>query len=283
MSKLLDSKGSTRWAAGVWDGLSARLATEAGYDALFLSGAAVAASAGLPDAELTTRDDLVRTVMNVTQVTPLPLLVDVDTGFGDAVTLHHTVTQLRRAGAAGIMLEDQRSPRPGAIVPGSRTPLASLAQVEGKIAAATDAAAGEVTLVLRSDAEPRDLVPRLEAYAAAGAEVLFPLVFDDGLPLEQWRDLHRRTGRPLACTHAPGSWVERTVTEDRATDAGIALIIQSLHGLLASVTALRRTYSDLRSGVPPQEVSRRSVPYAEVVSLVGGTGLRQLRECWVRD
>lgn len=280
---LIDDDGAVRHAAGVWDGLSALLAAEAGYEALFLSGAAVAASAGLPDAELTTLDDLLRTVRRVVDATDLPLLVDVDTGFGDAVTLHHAVTQLRRAGAAAIMLEDQRSPRPGAIAPGEPPPLASVAQVAGKIAAARDAAAGEVDVVVRSDAAAEHLSERLGAYARAGADVLFPLVFDDALPLEQWGALHRRTGLPLACTHAPGSWVERTMTDEVAADVGIGLVVQSLHGMLAAVTAVRRTFGELRAGTPPWEVSAGSVPYREVVRLVGEERVRTQRGRWVRD
>ena len=271
------SDQGVRHLAGVWDGLSARLATRAGYDGLFISGAAVSASLGLPDAELTTRDDTLRALWAVTRSTHLPVLVDMDTGYGDAVTFRHSVQEMVRAGAAAVMLEDQVSPKPGAIVSGAPPALASIEDVCAKVAAARDVAGNRVVLVVRSDAGPADLIERLTAYGAAGADVLFPLVFDDSLPVEQWRRLADLTGKPLACTLAPNTWIEATMTDDVARSAGVRLVVHSLHALLASVTAIEKTYRRLRAGEPAAQVSADAVGYSHVSTIVESARVKELR------
>lgn len=271
------AQGTVLHAAGVWDGLSARIARSAGYQAMFLSGAALSASRGLPDAELITADDVLSTTREIVRVTDAALLVDLDTGFGDPVTLHHVVRDAVRAGAAAVMIEDQAAPKVGAIEPGQPPHLAPLSEIVARIAAARDAAAGRVAVVVRSDAGPDQMVERLLAYGTAGADVLFPLVLDDRLPLERWREIHEQSSLPLACTLAPGSPVERTMDDRTAASVGVALVVHSLHGLLASFTAMESTYSGLRRGESAHSISERSVPYRRVQQLVGGDEIRSLR------
>jgi methylisocitrate lyase len=269
--------GTVLHAAGVWDGLSARIARSAGYQAMFLSGAALSASRGLPDAELITAEDVLATTREIVRVSSAALLVDLDTGFGDAVTLHHVVQDAVRAGAAAVMIEDQAAPKVGAIEPGRPPHLAPLFEVVARITAACDAASGRIAVVVRSDAGPEEMVDRLLAYGDAGADVLFPLVLDDRLPLASWREIHERSGLPLACTLAPGSPVERTMDDRTAASVGVALVVHSLHGLLAAFTALESTYGSLRRGEAAHEISSRSVAYRRVQEMVGGDEVRALR------
>lgn len=101
------------YAAGVWDGLSATLAAAAGFRCLFVSGFAVAASLGLPDADLYTRADMTRAVGVAARAGGLPVIADLDTGWGNAVNAYHAARDFERAGAAALMLEDQISPSRG--------------------------------------------------------------------------------------------------------------------------------------------------------------------------
>ncbi len=272
------ARGEVLHAAGVWDGLSARIAAEAGYQVFFLSGAALSASRGLPDAELITADDVAAATREVTRVTDAAVMVDLDTGFGDEITLHHLVREIERAGAAAVMIEDQASPKVGAIEPGQPPSLATPSQIAAKIAAAKDATQGRLAVVVRSDAGPDQMKERLLHYGRAGADALFPLVLDDRMPIAEWREVHERSGLPLVCTLAPGTWIERNMDDRTASSVGIALVVHSLHALLASVGAMSSAYAALKQGTPPSEVSARSVAYREVQRIVRGDELRQLRQ-----
>ena len=97
--------------AGVFNPLSALIAEQVGFRALYFSGAAFSASLGIPDIGLFTLDELTTAVRWVTRATSLPLIVDADTGFGEAVNVHRTVRDLEAAGAAAIQIEDQVMPK----------------------------------------------------------------------------------------------------------------------------------------------------------------------------
>src|SRR5262249_23096172 len=96
---------------GVFNALVGRLAEELGFQAIYLSGAALSASAGLPDVGLLTLTEFVEEARRITAATPLPLLCDADTGFGEALNVERTVRLFETAGVAGIHLEDQQLPK----------------------------------------------------------------------------------------------------------------------------------------------------------------------------
>src|SRR5262249_18268643 len=105
------------WAAGTlaipgaFNALVARMAERLGFQAGYLSGAALSASLALPDVGLTTLDELAGAARSITAATSLPLLCDADTGFGEALNVERTVRVLESAGAAGLHLEDQQMPK----------------------------------------------------------------------------------------------------------------------------------------------------------------------------
>ncbi len=162
---------------GVYDGLSALLAQQAGFEAVYLSGAALAyTQLGKSDVGLTTYSEVVDALRRITERIQLPVLVDADTGFGNALNVHRTVRGLEQAGAAMIQLEDQAFPKRCGHLDGKT--LVSAGEMVGKIKAATDARRSEDTLILaRTDAiavEGWDAaMARAEAYLQAGADALF--------------------------------------------------------------------------------------------------------------
>jgi 2-methylisocitrate lyase-like PEP mutase family enzyme len=164
-------------APGVYDGLTATLAAEAGFEALYLSGAAVAYTRlGRPDIGLTTASEMADTMALIADRTDLPVIIDADTGFGNALNAQRTLRVYERAGAAALQVEDQTYPkRCGHLADKSLIPVAEMA---GKVAAMADARASEQTLIIaRTDAiavEGFDAaIDRAEAYLEAGADVLF--------------------------------------------------------------------------------------------------------------
>ena len=163
-------------APGVYDGLTAALATDAGFEALYLSGAAVAYTRlGRPDIGLTTASEMADTMTLIADRTDLPVIMDADTGFGNALNARRTMQSYERAGAAALQVEDQSYPKKcGHLSDKSLIPQAEMA---GKIAAMADARRHDTLIIARTDAiavEGFDAaIDRAGSYIDAGADVLF--------------------------------------------------------------------------------------------------------------
>lgn len=174
--------------------LAARLIEREGFEAAYLSGAALSAGVfGVPDIGIITLDQLVEQTRVVAAATALPLIVDADTGFGGPDAVAECVLRLEEAGAAAIQLEDQRWPKRCGHLPGKE--LIDTAEMCEKLAAARRACRNPDTLIIgRSDArgvtDLDDCLTRLAAYRDAGADWLFP----EGLTS---RDEFARVGRDL--------------------------------------------------------------------------------------
>ncbi len=164
-------------APGVYDGLTASIAADAGFEALYLSGAAVAYTRlGRPDIGLTSVSEMADTMTLIADRVELPVIIDADTGFGNALNGQRTMRLYERAGAAALQIEDQTYPkRCGHLKDKSLIPPGEMA---GKVAALADARRSEETLIVaRTDAIAVEglnaALDRAERYLEAGADVLF--------------------------------------------------------------------------------------------------------------
>jgi len=164
-------------APGVYDGLTASLAEAAGFEALYLSGAAVAYTRlGRPDIGLTSVTEMAETMTLIADRVALPVIIDADTGFGNALNAQRTMRLYERAGAAALQIEDQSYPkRCGHLADKA---LIGAGEMAGKIAAMADARRSEDTLIVaRTDAIAVEgfaaAIDRAETYLEAGADVLF--------------------------------------------------------------------------------------------------------------
>jgi 2,3-dimethylmalate lyase len=163
-------------APGVYDALTARIAQHAGFKALYMSGYGTSASYGYPDIGLLTMNEMTENVRRICDAVDLPLIADADTGYGSPVNVFRTVREYERAGAAAIQLEDQAWPKRSGGMKGKQV-IAAAEMVE-KIRMAVEARVDAKTvLVIRTDAIAAEgfekAVERAEAYAEAGADVLF--------------------------------------------------------------------------------------------------------------
>lgn len=164
-------------APGVYDAFGAMLAESAGFEALYLSGASIAYThLGRPDIGLVTETELEDTLSRIAERVALPVIVDADTGFGNALNVQRTVKRLERAGAAAIQLEDQTLPKRCGHLDGKQ--LVAATEMVGKVKAALDVRTRNDTLIVaRTDAVAVEgleaAFDRAEAYLAAGADVLF--------------------------------------------------------------------------------------------------------------
>lgn len=163
--------------AGAVNAYSALLAERAGFKAVYVSGAGVAnASFGLPDLGITTLNDVLEDVRRISAATPLPLLVDCDTGFGSAFNVAQTTRQMIRAGAAAIHIEDQQMAKRCGHRPNKA--IVSAGEMCDRLKAAVDARSDESFVIMaRTDAFAREglnaAVNRAQDYVAAGADMIF--------------------------------------------------------------------------------------------------------------
>ena len=162
---------------GVYDALSALIAEQAGFEALYLSGACIAYTRlGRSDVGLTTYSEVADTLARITERVHLPVIVDADTGFGNALNVQRAVRGLERAGAAMVQLEDQTFPKRCGHLAGKA--VVSVAEMRGKLRAALDARVHRDTLILaRTDAlavEGLDAaLDRADAYLECGVDAIF--------------------------------------------------------------------------------------------------------------
>ncbi|MEX2274348.1 MAG: methylisocitrate lyase [Actinomycetota bacterium] len=160
---------------GVFHGLSGLLAKRGGAEAIYLSGAGLSASMGMPDLGLITLDELAKAARQIVRVTRLPLIVDADTGFGSALMTMRTVRELEGARCAAIQIEDQVDPKRCGHLDGKQV-VEQEVFVE-KVAAARTSAQ-QLVVIARTDARSShgfdEAVRRGLAYRAAGADVIFP-------------------------------------------------------------------------------------------------------------
>ncbi|WP_294391785.1 methylisocitrate lyase [uncultured Sphingomonas sp.] len=160
---------------GAHNGHAAIQARRAGFDGLYLSGAAMTASMGLPDLGIITVDEVAFFIRQVVRSSGLPLLVDGDTGYGEALNVMHMVRTFEEAGAGAVHLEDQLLPKKCGHLNDKR--LADAHDMAAKVAAAAKASR-DIVVVARTDAAASEglegAVARAKLYMAAGADAIFP-------------------------------------------------------------------------------------------------------------
>ncbi len=163
-------------APGCFDGLSARLVQEAGFEAAYLSGGAVARSMGIPDIGLVTMSENIERAAQVASVISIPIIADADTGYGNAVNLVRTVRAFERAGVAAIHIEDQITPKRCGHLDGKEViPLDEMLQkLKAALANRSDADFG---IIARTDARGvhgfDDAIKRGQAFAKLGVDAIF--------------------------------------------------------------------------------------------------------------
>jgi 2-methylisocitrate lyase-like PEP mutase family enzyme len=265
-------------APGVYDAFSALLAQAAGFEALYLSGASVAYTRlGRPDIGLVTETELEETLSRISERVRTPIIVDADTGFGNALNVQRTVKRLERAGAAAIQLEDQTSPKRCGHLDGKS--LISAAEMAGKIRAAVDARAAAGTLIVaRTDAvavEGLDpALDRAEAYLAAGADVLFVEA------LRSEAEMRAATGRfagraPLLANMVEGG---KTPVKPAAELSRLGFSIAIFPGgtVRALARALAEYYASLREHGTTAPFGARMLDFGELQQRLGTAELLQL-------
>ncbi|MCC2096318.1 MAG: methylisocitrate lyase [Hyphomicrobiales bacterium] len=227
---------------GAHNGLAAHQARDAGFDALYLSGAAMSASMGLPDLGIMTVDDVCFFIRQVARASGLPLLVDGDTGYGEALNVMTMVRAFEDAGAAAVHIEDQQLPKKCGHLNDKK--LAGIDEMAAKVAAARRARR-HLYIIARTDAAASEgldgAVARAKAYLAAGADAIFP----EALTSESmFREFAARIDAPLLANMT--EFGRTPVFTDREfQDMGYAMVIWPVSALRVAARAQENLYAAL--------------------------------------
>lgn len=228
---------------GAYNGLAALQARAAGFEALYLSGAALSASMGLPDLGILTIDDVCHAIRQITRSSALPLLVDGDTGYGEALNVMHMVRSFEDAGAAAVHLEDQRLPKKCGHLNDKQ--LVPVAEMAAKIAAAIRARR-HLYVIARTDAAASEglsgAIARAHAYLEAGADAIFPEALETP---EQFAEFAREVRAPLLFNMTEFGRTPQ-LTARQIADLGYAMAIWPVSALRVAARAQESLYAALR-------------------------------------
>jgi phosphonopyruvate hydrolase len=250
--------------------LSARLAEEAGFDGIWASGFELSAAYGVPDASLlsfTTHLDMTRAMIEQIAV---PLVADLDTGYGNAINVGHVVGAYARAGTAAIVLEDKTFPKDTSLLAGGRQELVRVAEFQGKIDAARAAGAGgDLLVIARTEALIADLglddaLMRGAAYAEAGADLV--LIHSKQKTPDEIVAFTARWPGPVPLVIIPTAYPDLTEEKIRALGK-IAIVIYANHAVRAAVTAMREVFAAIRRDGGIHHVDRRIASVEDIFAL----------------
>ena len=254
---------------GAFNALSARVIADLGFEAIYITGAGVAnMSLGLPDQGFMGLVEIADHTARIRDAVTLPLIVDADTGFGNALNVRHTVRVLERAGADGIQLEDQVAPKRCGHFAGKE--VISTDEAVAKIKAAVDARAdADLLIIARTDAAAvhgfEAAVERAQRFAEAGADILF---VEAVTTADQIRALPLRLPQPQLMNMVIGGKTPIFGADELAA-LGYGFVLYANAALQGAVAGMQRVLGTLRDTKRVDEDASLVVSFAERQRLVG--------------
>jgi methylisocitrate lyase len=251
---LLDRPGILR-LPGAHTGMAALLAKGAGFEALYMSGAAMSANMGLPDLGMITVDDVCWYIRQVARASALPVLVDGDTGYGEALNVMHMVRAFEEAGAAAVHLEDQLLPKKCGHLNDKK--LADPHDMAAKVAAARKARR-HLHIIARTDAAASEgidgAVARAKLYLEAGADAIFPEAL---VTAEMFREFARRMPGVKLLANMTEFGRTPFFTDREFEEMGYAMVIWPVSALRVANKAMEELYAAIgRDGGTHRMVER---------------------------
>ncbi len=233
--------------AGAINAYTARLAEATGFRALYLSGGGVAAnSLAMPDLGISTMEDVLTDVRRITDATALPLLVDIDTGWGGAFNIARTIRSMFKAGAAAVHIEDQVSAKRCGHRPGKE--LVAAEEMVDRIKAAVDARSDErLVIMARTDALANEgldaAIRRAQAYVAAGADMIFAEAVTEAAMYTEFR---KAVGVPILANITEFGQTP-LFSRDELAAAGVDIILYCCAAYRAMNAAALKVYETIRA------------------------------------
>ena len=254
---------------GAINAFTARMAQATGFRALYLSGGGVAAnSLGMPDLGISTMEDVLVDVRRMTEVTSLPLLVDIDTGWGGAFNIARTIRSMQRAGAAAVHMEDQVGSKRCGHRPGKE--LVPAAEMVDRIKAAVDARTdAEFVIMARTDALAGEgleaALDRVAAYVAAGADMIFAEAVTD---LAMYPRFKQAAGVPILANITEFGQTPLYTAKELGA-AGVDIVLYCCAAYRAMNAAALKVYHAIRNEGTQSSVLNLMQTRAELYEFLG--------------
>ncbi len=254
---------------GVYDGLSAKIAARSGFEVIFITGYSLSATVlGEPDFGILTQTEMLAAAQRICPLVEGPVIVDADTGYGNAINVTRTVKELIRAGAAGMFLEDQVWPKRCGHMRGKQ--VIPIDEQLSKLKAAFDAReSDDFYIVARTDARQaqglNEAITRGIAFKELGADAVF---IEAPQSKKEMEEIARNVPGPLVA-----NMLERGVTPlmppPELKELGFELIVWPLSPLYASARALQEVYSTLRTEGTTEKMMERLMSFDEFHNIIG--------------
>jgi 2-methylisocitrate lyase-like PEP mutase family enzyme len=264
----------TVWSAGAYDALSAKMIERAGFDAVMTSGFGVSAShLGMPDAELDPMSENLTVVRNVVSVVDLPVVADIDTGYGNAINVMRTIREFENAGVSAVILEDQVAPKRCPICVGG-VEVIPMEEAVAKIRAAKEARRDPNMLIIaRTDVVDEQLaMERGKAYVEAGADIIQPIskCFKN---IEGLRAMRQAVGVPLSLQIL--GWLENLSPKEIEEVAGMATF--ALVPLMSAAKALEDNLATLIANTSTKALPRPVMDHNTFIDMIGFKKIEDLQ------
>lgn len=270
--------GKTIPAVGAHDGISALLAKQAGFEVLYLSGGALSASKALPDLGLLTAEDVTRAARDLVRASDLPVIVDCDTGFGEALNVMRAVRELEEVGVACLQIEDQQFPKKCGHLNDKR--LVPVGDMCRKIAAARKAS-GNMVVCARTDAAAEsidDAIVRANHYVEAGADLIFVEALTNEDDILKVRD---RCAAPLLANMTEfGRTPQIPISEWQRY--GYEVVIYPVSEFRVAIKAVQEFYASLKARGDVSEFLPRMMTRGEMYDTIQYYDYETLDELIVR-
>ena len=263
--------------------LAAKLAAQAGFDAIWGSGFELSASFAVPDANILSMGAHLDMMRAIGEVQDAPVIADLDTGFGNAVNVSYIVPRYVAAGVAAVVIEDKTFPKDSSLRPGGRQQLVPAGEFQGKIEAAK-AGAGGALVVARTEALIADLgqneaLRRASAYAEAGADAI--LIHSKQKTPEEIVSFCEAWSGPVPLVLVPTSYPQLSFAEVAALGK-VGLIICGNHAIRAAAAAMRKTFERILAEGGIAGVEGTIATVGDIFALQGDSALREIERKFLR-
>jgi phosphoenolpyruvate phosphomutase len=268
---------------GAHDGLGAQLIEKHGFDGVWASGLEISASHGVPDANILTMTQYLERAQEMNMNSGIPVICDVDTGYGNSSNVHYMVQQYEAAGIAGIVIEDKLFPKVNSFMPG-RQELASIIEFCGKLEAAQAAKQTEGFLVIaRVEAliagwGHDEALKRAEAYRKAGADAI--LIHSKSTQPDEIRAFLKAWKKRGPIVLVPTTYPD--MTYDEMAKSGVNMIIYANQCLRASITAMHNTLETMQREKSTVSLEKNIATVKEIFELQGMMAMKEHEKKYLR-
>ncbi len=270
---------------GAHNPLSARLAEQAGFNGIWASGFELSAAYGVPDASLISMTQHLEMARAIADAVDIPVVADIDTGYGNAVNVIHAIEKYEAAGMGAVVIEDKMFPKDTSLLAGGRQELVRIEEFQGKIAAAVAARRDPDFLVIaRVEAliaglGQEEAKQRGERYVEAGADAI--LIHSKSKRPDEIVRFVEDWGRDVPLVIVPTAYPE--LTEDQIIALHkVKMVVYGNHGIRAAVTAMQHVFDQIRQDRGIHNVDKTIVPVTRIFELQNVAQMKQQEEQYLR-